>query len=136
MTEVLFYHLQNMLLENVLPPLLEKTFERGWRAVVHTTSEERADALDGEHLRHEVRQQHRLIAGTGADLQRAFVARERQELEVARVNGRLRDGLPIADRQRRILIGPMANSRRHEGVARREIERAKHGEIAHSFLPE
>jgi DNA polymerase-3 subunit chi len=49
MTEVLFYHLQNMSLENVLPPLLEKTFERGWRAVVHTTSEERADALDA-HL--------------------------------------------------------------------------------------
>lgn len=49
MTEVLFYHLQNMLLENVLPPLLEKTIERGWRAVVHTTSEERVDALDA-HL--------------------------------------------------------------------------------------
>jgi DNA polymerase-3 subunit chi len=49
MTEVLFYHLQNMSLEKVLPPLLEKTFERGWRAVVHTTSEERADALDA-HL--------------------------------------------------------------------------------------
>jgi DNA polymerase-3 subunit chi len=46
MTEVLFYHLQNMSLENVLPPLLEKTFERGWRAVVHASSEERADALD------------------------------------------------------------------------------------------
>jgi DNA polymerase-3 subunit chi len=49
MTEVLFYHLQNMSLESVLPTLLEKTFERGWRAVVHTTSEERADALDA-HL--------------------------------------------------------------------------------------
>jgi DNA polymerase-3 subunit chi len=49
MTEVLFYHLQNMSLENVLPPLLEKTFERGWRAVVHASSEERADALDS-HL--------------------------------------------------------------------------------------
>ena len=31
MTEVLFYHLQNMALENVLPPLLEKSLERGWR---------------------------------------------------------------------------------------------------------
>ena len=46
MTEVLFYHLQNMSIENVLPPLLEKTFERGWRAVIHTTSEERVEALD------------------------------------------------------------------------------------------
>ena len=29
MTEVLFYHLQNMTLEGVLPPLLEKSLERG-----------------------------------------------------------------------------------------------------------
>ncbi len=49
MTEVLFYHLQGMSLENVLPPLLEKSLERGWRAVVQSTSPERADALDA-HL--------------------------------------------------------------------------------------
>jgi DNA polymerase-3 subunit chi len=49
MTEVLFYHLQNMSLESVLPPLLEKSLERGWRVVVQSTSEERADALDA-HL--------------------------------------------------------------------------------------
>lgn len=49
MTEVLFYHLQDMALETVLPPLLEKSLERGWRAVVQSTSEERADALDA-HL--------------------------------------------------------------------------------------
>ena len=46
MTEVLFYHLQNMTLESVLPPLLEKSLERGWRVVVQSTSEERVDALD------------------------------------------------------------------------------------------
>jgi len=49
MTEVLFYHLQNMSVENVLPSLLEKSLERGWRAVVQSTSQERADALDA-HL--------------------------------------------------------------------------------------
>jgi DNA polymerase-3 subunit chi len=49
MTEVLFYHLQNMSVENVLPPLLEKSLERGWRVVVQSTSPERADALDA-HL--------------------------------------------------------------------------------------
>ena len=46
MTEVLFYHLQNMSVENVLPSLLEKSLERGWRAVVQSTSQERTDALD------------------------------------------------------------------------------------------
>src|SRR3954454_21917054 len=49
MTEVLFYHLQGGSLESVLPPLLEKSIERGWRVVVQSTSEERADALDA-HL--------------------------------------------------------------------------------------
>src|ERR1700694_2690836 len=49
MTEVLFYHLQNMSIESVLPPLLEKSLERGWRVVVQSTSQERADALDA-HL--------------------------------------------------------------------------------------
>jgi DNA polymerase-3 subunit chi len=49
MTEVLFYHLQDMTLESVLPPLLEKSLERGWRVVVQSTSQERADALDA-HL--------------------------------------------------------------------------------------
>jgi DNA polymerase-3 subunit chi len=49
MTEVLFYHLQDMTLEAVLPPLLEKSLERGWRVVVQSASEERAEALDA-HL--------------------------------------------------------------------------------------
>lgn len=49
MTEVLFYHLQNMSVESVLPSLLEKSLERGWRAVVQAASEEQADALDA-HL--------------------------------------------------------------------------------------
>lgn len=49
MTEVLFYHLQDRTLEQVLPTLLEKSRERGWRVVVQASSEERVDALDN-HL--------------------------------------------------------------------------------------
>lgn len=49
MTEVLFYHLEPFPLERVLPPLLEKTLERGWRAVVQAGSAERVEALDN-HL--------------------------------------------------------------------------------------
>src|SRR3981189_52347 len=49
MTEGLFYHLQSMSLENVLPPLLEKARGRGWRVVVQSTSPERTEALDA-HL--------------------------------------------------------------------------------------
>jgi DNA polymerase III subunit chi len=46
MTEVLFYHLQAQPVERVLPVLLERSLERGWRVVVQTTLEERIDALD------------------------------------------------------------------------------------------
>ncbi|WP_180490058.1 DNA polymerase III subunit chi, partial [Escherichia fergusonii] len=44
-----FYHLQDTTLEKVLPPLLEKSVERGWRVAVQIGSEERAEALDA-HL--------------------------------------------------------------------------------------
>jgi DNA polymerase-3 subunit chi len=46
MSEVLFYHLEAHPLERVLPVLLERTLERGWRAVVETSSRERAEAID------------------------------------------------------------------------------------------
>ncbi|VAW15910.1 DNA polymerase III chi subunit [hydrothermal vent metagenome] len=46
MTEILFYHLEQSPLEQVLPLLLEKTLARGWRAVVETASMERARVLD------------------------------------------------------------------------------------------
>ena len=42
----MFYHLQQAPLEAVLPTLLEKTLERGWRAVVQSGSAERLEALD------------------------------------------------------------------------------------------
>lgn len=46
MTETLFYHLERRGLDEVLPGLVEKTLERGWRAVIRTESSERADAID------------------------------------------------------------------------------------------
>ena len=49
MSEVLFYHLESLPLERVLPTLLEKTLEREWRAIVRAGNEERLNALD-QHL--------------------------------------------------------------------------------------
>ena len=49
MAEVLFYHLETQPLEAVIPLLLEKTLERGWRAVIEIGSRDRAEALDS-HL--------------------------------------------------------------------------------------
>jgi len=49
MTEIRFYHLQRTALEAALPPMLEKTLERGQRAVVMAASEERVEHLT-DHL--------------------------------------------------------------------------------------
>ena len=46
MTEILFYHLETQPLERVLPVLVEKSLERGWKVVIETGSEERAEVID------------------------------------------------------------------------------------------
>lgn len=45
MTEIRFYHLVRTGLDRALPSLLEKTLQRGWRAIVMTGSPERTEAL-------------------------------------------------------------------------------------------
>jgi DNA polymerase-3 subunit chi len=49
MPEILFYHLERAGLEAVLPGLLERTLDRGWKALVCLGSQERVDHLDS-HL--------------------------------------------------------------------------------------
>ena len=46
MSEILFYHLESQPLERVLPVLVEKSLERGWKVVVETGSDERAEVID------------------------------------------------------------------------------------------
>ena len=48
MTEILFYQLNAQKLEQVLPPLIARSLERGWRVVVQASSEERVEALDAQ----------------------------------------------------------------------------------------
>jgi DNA polymerase-3 subunit chi len=45
--EVWFYHLERSSLEQVLPELLERTLQRGWKALVRTSQPERIEHLDG-----------------------------------------------------------------------------------------
>lgn len=45
--EVWFYHLERSSLEQVLPELLERTLQRGWKALVRTGQPERIEHLDG-----------------------------------------------------------------------------------------
>ena len=46
MTETLFYHLERRSLEDVLPGLVEKSLQRGWRALIRADTAQRSDALD------------------------------------------------------------------------------------------
>jgi len=46
MTEVLFYHLERARLEHILPDLLEKSLERGWRVLVATSTRDMADTIN------------------------------------------------------------------------------------------
>jgi DNA polymerase-3 subunit chi len=46
MMDLMFYQLLNQKLERALPLLLEKTRERGWKAVVEVGNPERQSALD------------------------------------------------------------------------------------------
>jgi DNA polymerase-3 subunit chi len=45
-TEVLFYQLSRSRLEEALPSLLEKTLQRGWRALVKAAAQDQLEALD------------------------------------------------------------------------------------------
>jgi DNA polymerase III subunit chi len=49
LTEVLFYHLTERPLEQVLPEILEKSLQRGWKVGVRGTARARIDMLDS-HL--------------------------------------------------------------------------------------
>lgn len=44
--EIWFYHLERSSLEQVLPGLLEKTLERGWRALIRSDDPRRLEAID------------------------------------------------------------------------------------------
>src|SRR5579875_1616260 len=45
--EVWFYHLERTPLDQALPELLEKTLQRGWRALVRSPEPDRIEHLDG-----------------------------------------------------------------------------------------
>jgi DNA polymerase III subunit chi len=46
LADVLFYHLTESRLEDALPPLVEKSLARGWRAVIQFAGDESRDLID------------------------------------------------------------------------------------------
>ena len=91
------------------------------------------DPLDREHLRRERGEERRLVARARADLEHPLPAREAQRFKVAGVCERLRDRLIVPDRERGVLIGPVAQRYRDEPVSRRLGERLEDCEVAHAL---
>ena len=71
-------------------------------------------ALDAEHLASEPREQRRLPAVAGADLEHALVARERERLDHPRDKRRLSGDLPVRNRDRRVDLRQLGVFGRHE----------------------
>lgn len=98
MTPVFFYHLEQQPLDNVLPQLLVRSLERGWRVVVQTGSDERAEALanllwtfsDESFLPHGTK------ADGYADLQPVWLTVEDENPNAADVRFYV-DGAPVGD---------------------------------------
>lgn len=88
------------------------------------------EALDGEDLPGELGQERRLEPGAGPDLEHPLLAGELQQLEVLGMHPGLRDGLCVADGERRILVRAMLHAGGHEEVARHLVEGLQHREVA------
>lgn len=96
--EILFYHLQHQPIERVLPTLLEKSLERGWRVIVQSSSEERVEALDA-HLwtyRDSSFLPHGTVRGGDAAEQPVLLTTESDNRNGANVRF-LIDGAPLPD---------------------------------------
>ena len=83
------------------------------------------DALDADHALRELGQHRRRVAGTGADFEHLLVTFEPEGLTDRGDHPRLRDGLLVADRQRRVVVGAVANLVGHEVLARHRGHRGE-----------
>ena len=76
------------------------------------------DDFDRENLLRQLREDRRLIAKPGADLEDLVVLLDREQVCHKRDDEWLRDRFAIADRQRQILVGPFLQLDRNEVMAR------------------
>jgi hypothetical protein len=72
------------------------------------------------------------VARAGADLEHAVAGADPRRLDHARDDVRLRDRLPVRDRQRRVLVGEFAHPGLEERLARHLAHRREHARVAHA----
>ena len=63
-----------------------------------------------------------MVARSGSDLEHFLISLELQQLEVSRVNRRLRNGLPVSNRQSRVFVGAVTNTGGNEEMAGRLVD--------------
>src|SRR5438552_1570072 len=120
---------QNRIIRRVLPPAQRSVPEQKGHVaqadLLNSTSravEKRGNSLDRKYLRCEPRQERRLVARSGSDLEHFLISLELQQLKVSRVNRRLRNGLPTSNRESRVFVGAVTNTSGNEEVARRLVD--------------
>ena len=86
---------------------------------------ELGDALDRVHLVRELRQHRGLVPGAGAHVQHFLAPREPERLRDAGDHVRLRDRLPVADRQRRVGVGTVPFALGDEELPRHALHRGE-----------
>ncbi len=96
--EVWFYHLERTGLDQALPELLNKTLQRGWRALVRTPSSQRIEHLDGWlwSYRDESFLPHGLVSEPMAEHQPVLLAEGHDNLNGAKALFLLDDAEPGA----------------------------------------
>ena len=94
--EVWFYHLERTGLDQALPELLQKSLQRGWRALVRSPSPQRIDHLDGWlwSYRDESFLPHGLVSESMAERQPVLLAQGHDNLNGANVLFLLDDAEP------------------------------------------
>src|SRR6185312_321058 len=91
-------------------------------------------SLDGENLLNEMPEEHRLISRARSHFEYALAAGQRQQLQIACMDRRLRDRLAVADRQGAVLVRAVPKSRRNEVMPWRLLESVQHCEIPNPTL--
>ena len=89
-------------------------------------------SLDGPYLAREPAEDRRLVAESGADLEHAFAAAQREGVDHRRHQRRLRRDLAGADRDRAVEVGFADVDGRHVARARHGSHGVEHARVAHA----
>src|SRR6185437_8106912 len=90
---------------------------------------ERVHALDGVDLPRDAAEDGRGVAGSRPDVEDALTAGEPERVDSQRDDVRLRDRLPFADGQRRVLVRELAELGRNELLTRHAAKGVENGSV-------